>query len=160
MTVYLDILMLLNFLVDWLLLMGASRLRGYPLSPGRTALGAALGGLYGGACFLPGFGFLGSTSWRTVLLCLMALVAYGFQKNAISRCALFVLLSMALGGVALGMEGGFLSLAAAAGGLCLLCVLGFRGKVAGGRYLTVELSYGRQKLKLSPPDRRQSRSLS
>lgn len=149
MVIYLDIVMLLNFLVDWLLLMGAGRLCGYPLSPGRTALGAVLGGLYGGACLLPGFSFLGSTLWRTVMLCLMAIIAYGFQKSALSRGTLFILLSMALGGVALGLNGGFFSIAGAAGGLCLLCILGFRGRITGRRYLPVELSYGGCHLKLT-----------
>lgn len=149
MTVYLDIVMLLNFLVDWLLLMGAGRLCGYPLSPGRTALGAVLGGLYGGVCLLPGFGFLGNTLWRMAMLLFMAVIAYGFEKSAVPRGALFLLLSMALGGVAQETKGDFFSIAASAGGLCLLCILGFRGRVAGGRYLPVELSYGDCHLRLT-----------
>lgn len=149
MTVYLDIIILLNFLVDWLLLMGASRLCGYPLSPGRMALGGVLGGLYGGACLLPGFGFLGSTLWRTVMLCLIAVTAYGFQKSTVTKGALFLLLSMALGGVVQGMEKDLLSLVGGAGVLCLLCILGFRGRFTGRQYLPVELSYGDCHLRLT-----------
>ena len=43
MEVYLDILMLLNFLVDFLLLTGTNRLAGFPPGAGRAALAAALG---------------------------------------------------------------------------------------------------------------------
>lgn len=149
MTVYLDIVILLNFLVDWLLLMGANRLCGHSLSPGKAALGAVVGGLYGGACLLPGFSFLGNALWRTVILCLMAGIAYGFRRSTLRRGVLFLLLSMALGGVALSLNGGFLSLAGAAGGLCLLCILGFHGRDHGQSYVPVELTYGGQHLRLT-----------
>lgn len=39
MTVYLDVVLLLNFLVDFLLLLGTNRLMGHPLEPGKCALG-------------------------------------------------------------------------------------------------------------------------
>ena len=41
MAVYLDLVMLLNFLVDYLLLLGTNRLSGSPMTPGRCALAAA-----------------------------------------------------------------------------------------------------------------------
>ena len=59
MVIYADGVMLLNFLVDALLIMGTNRLTGYPVMVGRTASAAALGSLYSGACLLPGFRFLG-----------------------------------------------------------------------------------------------------
>ena len=43
MAVYLDLVMLLNFLVDYLLLLGTNRLSGSPMTPGRCALAAVLG---------------------------------------------------------------------------------------------------------------------
>lgn len=149
MTVYLDIVILLNFLVDWLLLMGTNRLCGHRLSPGRSALGAMLGGLYGGACLLPGFSFLGNTLWRTVMLALMAVIAFGFKRSTLRRGILFLLLSMALGGVALGLDRGFLSVAGGAGAVCLLCIFGFRGRISTPAYLPVELTYGEKSLKLT-----------
>ena len=50
MEVYLDVLMLLNFMVDLLLMVGTNRLSGH--SPGckRALPAAAMGGIYGGAC--------------------------------------------------------------------------------------------------------------
>ena len=149
MVIYLDIVMLLNFLVDWLLLMGTNRLLGHSLSPGRCALAALVGGLYGGACLLPGFSFLGNTLWRTVMLALLAVIAYGLKRSTIRRGVLFLLLSMALGGVAMGLDRGFLSVVGAAGGVCLLCNFGFRGRMGGESYLPVELIYGETRLHLT-----------
>lgn len=149
MTVYLDLVMLLNFGVDLLLLLGTNRLAGYPAGLGRAALASALGGMYAGACLLPGFSFLGNTLWRLVCLGLMAVIAFGWGRSALRRGVLFVLLSMALGGIALGLgSGGIWSLLAAAGGVCLLCGLGFREKV-GRSFVPVELRYGDKHLRLT-----------
>lgn len=137
--VYLDILMLLNFLVDLLLLVGTNRLSGYPPGVKRAAVAAALGGVYGGVCVVPGFTFLAGTVWRVVCLGLIAGIAFGFRREAVRRGILFLLLSMALGGVSLGLgSGSFWALVLSAGAVCLMCLLGFRGK-AGAEYVPVEV---------------------
>lgn len=149
MVVYLDILLILNFFVDFFLLLGTNRLAGFPPAPGRAAFSAAFGAVYSGACVISGFSFLGNTLWRTVCLAFMGIIAFGFQKNAIRRCVLFYLLSMALGGVALGLEaGGALTLIAAAFGVAGLCIFGFRGKM-GKTFVPVELTYGGKYLRLT-----------
>ena len=138
MEVYLDLLILLNFLVDLLLIMGTNRLSGH--SPGlkRAIPAAVLGGLYAGACVLPGFAFLGGTLWRLVCLAGMGAVAFGLGESGLRRGILFVLLSMALGGIAACMNrGGFWALVLSAGGVCVLCVLGFRGRAGQQRYVPV-----------------------
>lgn len=140
MKVYLDVVILLNFLVDLLLLLGAGRLAGFSAGFARAALAAALGALYAGACLLPSFRFLGSTLWRVVMLTAMGMLAFGICAEALRCTVLFVLLSMALGGIALGLgSGSFGSLTLAAAGVLALCVLGFRGK-AGQTYLPIELT--------------------
>lgn len=142
MAVYLDLAVALNYLVDFLLLMGTDRLSGHPASPGRSALGALLGAVYAGACLIPGFSFLGSTLWRISFLGLMAWIAFGTGKSAIRRGILFILLSMALGGIAVGLgNGSFWAIAAGAGLVWALCKFGFRGK-AGTEYVPIELSFG------------------
>ena len=149
MVIYLDILLILNFFVDFLLLLGTNRLAGFPSGGWRVALGAALGAAYGGACLIPGFSFLGNTLWRTVSLLLMGFVAFGFQKNAVRRCVLFYLLSMALGGVALGFgKGSGWTLIGGAIGVAALCIFGFRGYL-GKHFLPVELTYGEKKITLT-----------
>lgn len=134
---YLDVLVLLNFLVDLLLLVATNRLSGYPSSVKRALVAAGLGGLYGGVCMLPGFTFLSGTLWRIVSLGLMAGIAFGFCRESLRRAVLFVLLSMSLGGVAAGLESGsFASLVLSALGVCLMCVFGLRGRL-GDEYVQV-----------------------
>lgn len=149
MVVYLDILLFLNFFVDFLLLLGTNRLGGHPPNHRRAALAAALGALYGIATLMPGFSFLGNTLWRTVSLLFMGGIAFGFHRNALRRIFLFYLLSMALGGVAMGSQkGSFWSLLGAAAAVGLLCVFGFRGKM-GREFLPVELTCGENKVRLT-----------
>lgn len=139
MPVYVDVLMLLNFLVDFLLLIASNRLSGYPPGVKRAALAAALGGVYGGVCVLPGFMFLSGTLWRIVSLTLMAGIAFGFCRESVRRGVLFVLLSMSLGGIAVGLESGsFVSLMLCALGVCAMCIFGLRGKT-GTEYVQVRI---------------------
>ena len=142
MTVYLDLVILLNFLVDGLLLIGANRLTGHPTGWRRCALGAMLGGIYAGVCMLPGWHFLGGVLWRMVVLGAMAVIAYGFHLGALRRGTVFVLLSMALGGMAIGLgKGDFSSILFSAAGIALLCVLGIRSPIGIDKYQQVELQW-------------------
>lgn len=150
MTVYLDGVMLLNFLVDFLLLLAAGRLCGFPVKLGRAIAGGALGGLYAAVCLLPGFAFLGNFLWRTVSLGAMAVIAYGYSLSAWRRGLAFVFLSLALGGAVMGIgKGGILGIVSAAGVLCFLCCVGFRGRLGGTAYIPVELNYGENRLTLT-----------
>ncbi len=150
MQVYLDLLMLLNFLVDLLLIMGTNRLSGHALGCKRAVPAAVLGGIYAGACVLPGFGFLGGFLWRVVSLGLMSVIAFGYSQSGLRRGVLFVFLSMALGGIALGLGGGgFWSLVLAASGVCFLCLVGFRGRAGAQRYVPISICYGGRTLGLT-----------
>ncbi len=150
MRVYLDLVVLLNFLVDFLLLLGTNRLAGHPPGWKRAAGAAALGGVYAGACLLPGFYFLGNTLWRLVFLGLMGAIAFGTGKSAWKRCGIFVLLSMALGGIALGMgNGGFWMPVISAVGVWLLCRIGFGSRIGGREYVPLEITYGENTLRLT-----------
>lgn len=142
MAVYIDLVMILNFLVDFLLILGTNRLSGFPPGVKRGALAAVLGAVYSGACMLPGFHFLMNTLWRLVSLALMGVIAFGWNKSALKRCGLFVLLSMALGGVALGLGGGsFWMLLFAAGAVWLLCRVGFGGSVGQREYVPIRIRH-------------------
>lgn len=151
MVVYLDVVLLLNFVVDFLLLLGTNRLCGYPMGWGRAMLAAAVGGIYGGVCLLPGFQFLGNSIWRIVSLCIISWIAFGFHKNALRRGIIFSVLCMALGGVASGFENsGFFSIVAAAAGICVIVIFGFRGGAIGtSTYVPVELHYGGRRVCLT-----------
>lgn len=149
MTVYLDLVVLLNFLVDGLLLMGANRLTGYPTGWRRCALAAVVGSVYAGVCILPEYRFLGNILWRIICLTAMAAIAFGWNFSALRRGTIFVLLSMALGGMATGLgKGNFVSLVLAAAGVALLCILGIRSPLGIDKYQPVELCWKGQRLKL------------
>lgn len=149
MTVYLDLLMVLNFLVDFLLLLGTNRLTGFPTGCKKAALGAALGAVYSGLCILPGFRFLGGTLWRLVSLGIMASIAFGWSRSAWSRTGIFILLSMALGGIALGFgESTLTMLLLASAGVWILCRVGFGGRV-GREFLPVQIQSDRKTVELT-----------
>lgn len=136
---YLDVLWVLNFSVDLLLLIAANRLAGYPTAMVRVVLAATLGGFYGSICVIPGFTFLAGILWRLVFLGVMGLIAFGTHKSAIRRSVLFAFLSMALGGIALGVgRGGFISVLLCAVSVCVMCLFGLSGRL-GSRYLPVEI---------------------
>ena len=142
-TVYLDLVMLLNFLVDFLLLLGTNRLSGFPSAPGRCAGAAVFGSIYAGACLLPGFRFLGNLLWRCVSLCLMALIAFGLRRDAVKRGGVFLLLSLALGGMALCFtRQNFAALTLGAAGVWLLCRVAFGYGAVGREFVPVTLRYG------------------
>jgi len=140
--IYVDVVAILNFLVDFLLILGTNRLAGFPPDYRRSAAAATLGGIYGGACLLPGFSFLSSILWRIVSLCIMACIAFGWNQSALQRGGVFVLLSMALGGIAMGMGQGRISMLLLSVLLMwLLCRISFRGSVGSREYIPVKLCW-------------------
>lgn len=147
--VYLDLAVLLNGLVDLCLLMGTNALTGYPGQWRRTLPAAVLGGIYGGACLVPGFGFLGGLIWRAVFLLLIAWTAFGLHPGTVRRTGIFLLLTMALGGAAAGMgKRDFLSVAFSGGILWLLCALSRGGAAGTQTYLPLELRLGDRRLRV------------
>lgn len=150
MTVYLDIVIVLNFLVDWLLLLGTNQLCGFPLKCGKAALAATFGSVYAACCFLPGFAFLGNFIWRVVSLLLMSWIAFGCNIDSLRRGMVFVLLSLAMGGIAVSIEeGGFLQLVLAAAGVVLLCMIGFRGRLSVVNYVPIEISFNGKRVSIT-----------
>ena len=142
MVVYLDGFMGLNFLVDWMLLLGVNRLAGFPPGAGRTAAAAAVGGGYAGMCLIPGLGFLAGTLWRGVSLGLISVTAFGLSASALRRGLLFVLLSMALGGLALCADAGCVTgLLLCCGGMLWLCSVGVRGNALNRRLKKLEIRH-------------------
>lgn len=138
----------LNFLVDFLLLLGTNRMCGFPAGIKRVTLAALVGAVYSGACLMPGFRFLGNTLWRLVSLGLMGAAAFGWNQSALRRTVVFILLSMALGGIAIGLGSGkFGTLVLSAAGVWLLCHVGFGGNV-GQEYVPISISYGDRQLNL------------
>lgn len=141
---YFCLMILLNFLVDFLLLMGANRLAGFPHAPLRCALAGGISGIYGGLCLK--YSFLGMFLWYFLILVLVTAVAYGFSVTMLRRGALFILLRLAVCGIASGSRG--MGLLAAAAVVMLMCLLGFGGRAYGREYIPVELCYNGKKIRL------------
>ena len=149
MQIYLDLMILLNFTVDLLLLLAVNRLCGYPMQMLRSAGAALIGSVYAGVCLLPGFRFLSGFFWRVVFLCIMSVLAFGFNRATVRRAVLLVFLSMALGGVAgcIG-RGGFWGILVSAAAMFVLCRIGLHGTSLRKTYVPVELRYAGKKLTL------------
>jgi len=150
MEVYVDLVILFNFLVDFLLLLGTNRLSGFPPAIGRACAAAALGGIYGGVTLLPDFRFLGSLPWRCVVLAGMGVIAFGLRRDAVKRTGVFLLLTMALGGLALSFgRNAWPSVLLAALALWLLCRASFGETVGGQEYIPLELCRDGKTVKLT-----------
>lgn len=147
--IYLDLLMVMNFFVDALLLMGTNKLAGFSCDGKRIVVAAALGAIYSGSCMLPGFQFLGNILWRVVCLTFMAGIAFGWNRSTLQRGGIFVLLSLALGGLAMGMHRGDVpDLVLCAAIIWLLCII-MQGAASGQReYVPLEIWYGKNHVRL------------
>ena len=140
---------MLNAVVDFMLLMGTNALAGFPSDWKRNLPAAALGGLYGGICLLPEFRFLGGILWRMVFLGLIGFTAFGWNRGSLKRTGIFLLLSMAMGGIAMGMgKGGIASLICSGGAIWLLCKVAFGDMVGGKSYVPVTIRYGSREVRV------------
>lgn len=106
--VYIDSLFLLNFIVNYLLLLAAARLAGEVLSRWRLAAGAALGALYAAAVFFPGMGFLLHPLCKLGAAIMMLLAGFGGSRRLLRVTLVFFGLACAFGGgiFAIGLLGG------------------------------------------------------
>lgn len=104
MAVYLNLLLILHFVVNFLLLLGTNRIVGHPSQPVRCALGAALAGGYAALCLAVPLRFLGSPLWRLGFALLVAATAFGLGPGAVRRGCLYMLWSMTLEGIALSAD--------------------------------------------------------
>lgn len=102
--VYLDALFLLNFVVDYLLLLASGRLAGEILRRGRLALGAAVGAGYAAAVFLPGMGFLLHPLCKIGAALLALLVGYGHSRRLLRVTLVFFAVTAAFGGGIFALE--------------------------------------------------------
>ena len=146
---YLDLYMLLNFGVDYLLLLGTQRLSGTHGNGCRLLGAAVMGAAYSGLCLVPGFSFLAGMLWRLVFLGLVSAIAFGVTTSAWRRCGIFIVLSMALGGMAvLAGSGQLFRLLVCGGGLWLLCSFAFGGS-PGRQLVPLQISQGSKRLSLT-----------
>ena len=100
---YVDSVLVLNSLMDYLILLCTGRLAGIRLRRGRYALAALLGGAYAVAVFLPGCAFLAVPPVKLASGFLMALVAYGGEEKLLRLTLLFFAVSCGMAGCVLSL---------------------------------------------------------
>lgn len=143
MTLYIDLLLLLNFLCDFLLLLGTNRLSGFPAQPLRLLGASAFGSLYSGLCLMEGFSFLLNPLWYLVSLGILCCIAFGLNLSALRRGAVFAILSLSLGGMATALhQSRFFLLVLDAGLLWLLSRAAFGGQPLGSQYIPITVRSG------------------
>lgn len=102
--VYIDELFLLNFTVNYLLLLAAARMAGEAVYRLRLAAGAALGGIYAAAVFFPGMGFLLHPLCKLGSAVLMLLFGFGGSRHLLRVSLVFFGVSAAFGGGIFAIE--------------------------------------------------------
>lgn len=168
--VYIDTLFLLNFVVDYLVLLASARLAGEVIHRLRLAAGAAVGALYAALIFFPGMGFLVHPLCKAGAMVLMALAAFGGSRRLLRLILVFLGLSCAfaggilaidlLGGTGMTLRGGVIYsamdlkivLLSAAGCYVLLTMVFQRVAVHGGAkrdLIAAVLTLGGKSVKLT-----------
>ncbi len=97
-TIYVDTVFLLNFIINYFILLLTARVCCLPLKRFRYFFGAALGALYSVAVLYPSFSFLSSPVLKLCLGAFMALISYGGSQNLLKPFLTFLAMSAAFGG--------------------------------------------------------------
>ena len=105
MSVYLDVVFVLNGVVNYLLLSASARLVGSVCKRGRMVCAAVLGAAYAALTFVPGLGFLSGALWRILVFAIMLLLAFGLSGKTVPLGGIFLALSLALSGLVLMLSG-------------------------------------------------------
>ena len=101
-TVYVDVLVMINFIVNYLVLIAAARLSGAYIKRWRTALSAFFGALYCAAAYFMEAGFLWAMAAKLAMGAVMVLAAFGkrgFLRVFLSFCGV----SFAFGGCVMAL---------------------------------------------------------
>lgn len=130
-----------QFLVNLLLILGTNRLTGYSGRNWRSVLAAALAGVYATVCLLRKFWFLGAPAWRGVSFLVIGLTAFGPGKTGLSGSAVYILLQLALEGMAVNSPKGGYGMVLWGAALYLLCRIGFSSGFLGQEFVEVKLNY-------------------
>ena len=103
--VYADVLLALNFFLDFFLLWVAGRFRRLKISYLKITVAAILGAFYGMGIVLPQFAFWYGFGFKVAFSLLMVWVAYGFNslRGFLQLVGFFYLTAFAMGGAVLGM---------------------------------------------------------
>ena len=93
MVIYLDVLLAINGIVDYILLRAAAKLTGHPRNRLRILLAAALGAVYAVVVCLPGAAWLGHGGLKLAVGVGMALIVFGWNRSSVRKTLIFFLLA-------------------------------------------------------------------
>ncbi|MDL2274145.1 sigma-E processing peptidase SpoIIGA [Oscillospiraceae bacterium OttesenSCG-928-G22] len=104
-TIYVDTLFLINGIINYLLLLTAAQLSGYPYRRFRLVLAALFGGVYAVVCLFPATLFFSGVLFRVLSGALMVAIAFGEHplRVFLRRCVLFFIVSFLFGGGVLAL---------------------------------------------------------
>lgn len=97
-TIYIDVLFLINFIINYLILFATAHAGAFKLRRCRLICSAFIGAAYGVAVFLPDMTFLSTFIAKLAISALMILISFG-KNGFLKKLALFLALSLAFGGV-------------------------------------------------------------
>jgi len=101
--IYIDSLFILNFILNYLLLLLSARLTGAPFKRWRLGAGAALGAGYAVMTVLPPFTWTGAVLVKIAMTLPIVIAARGIRRGFGRFLALFWLTSFLLAGIVLGL---------------------------------------------------------
>ncbi len=96
-TIYADILFLINFIINYLILFTSGHIGTQHIRRWRLFLAATTGAIYGVAAFFPSLPFITSFPVKLAVSALMALISFG-KANILKNTLLFLGVSLAFGG--------------------------------------------------------------
>ncbi len=99
--IYADSVFILNFIIDYLLLLAAGKVCSLPLHRWRMAAGAAIGGAYALAALL--WPALGIAAAKLAAALIMVAAAYGGTPRLVRTLVVFLAVSAAFGGAVLAL---------------------------------------------------------
>lgn len=102
--IYVDQLFFLNFIANYLILLGTGRITGAVLHRLRVAAGAAVGGIYAVLVLLPAAAWTGGWICKLVVGALIVLIAYGGERRLLKNMISFFCASAGLAGLIIAIE--------------------------------------------------------
>lgn len=101
--IYVDELLLENFVIDYILLIVSSRITGTPAKRWRIALAAGIGGAYAAVVVLSGVSILTGVLVKLAVGVIMVLISFGLKIRSVKLCLTFFALSASFAGAVMAV---------------------------------------------------------